>query len=1082
MRGSGPETIVPILSIEWVEENDCKTWTRKLDRRRRCPTINVTHNGTLTKALVDTGAEISIVSEEYVMSLEERNKVEIPTFPLSRTYITGVNQKRIGPIKKQVMLTLNIGDKEYECVFLVVKGIVYDIILGLDFLVEYEGFIDLKNNIIVLKSPIKLNYDENDNEEVESYEPEEYEMCCIEEGRVDREIEEKINSNPIMETGQKQGLISLLVEYREIFQGNKRPITDFEFSIKLNDETPFRQKNYPIPIAYREQVSKQIAQMESDGIIRRMSTPYCSPLMVVMKKSGELRICLDARRLNSVTIPDRDQPPKVEEILQRFKGVLWFTHMDLKAAYWQMAIKKCDQKYTGFLYEGVSFVFQRVPFGLKNSGSGLISCLASRLPRDLYSKMTVFVDDIVLFTGSWEEHLTTLKTFFDVARKNNICLNLEKSLFGIDKINFVGYEVSREGTRIRNETIEQIDRIQAPKNKKQLRSLLGTCNYYARFCPSYALTWAPLLPLLRKDVRFKWNQTYDKAFNDIKAMFHRTCCITYPDYEREIILQVDSSDLAIAGILTQEFESGMKVIAIASRVLKGPELRYSVYEKEGNAIVWSLSRLNEYLLGREFTILTDHKALTFLSRCHLNNERLRRWTLWIQRFNFKVKYCPGKENFLPDLLSRTAIKKEPPRSTEFQVTALDLGIHRMPHLNWEDVATWQENDIAIEPVKLFFEGRLDPDTPAYRRIQIKRALYKMYEGVVLFRIHEEPEVWRIWVPAALTERVVWYVHTKIGHYGAKKTTVVIREVCYWTNMHRHIRQLLSTCMTCLKNKHPNRKYQGEYKEIIAEDKNDLVSVDLFGPLPVAAHKYKYVFVAIDVFSKFTRVAPIRKTNAASCLKRLAEYIQIAGPYRRVLSDHGTMFTGERWKSSLQSEGMTPIFSSIRHPQSNPVERVMKEIARLFRTYCHQEHYKWVELIPQINIWINHIPHESTGVSAREAHFGVRPPHVLEVFDREDALGERTVVPAERIRQRLVEAGVSRRERAKFQRYEFREGQSVLLRVPRLSDPKLRHYGKFFPLFEGPFRIRRIPTANVAELMRSDGSVLGTYNFYNLRPA
>lgn len=1074
----GVSNEVSIKSFQVVDYEDEPWIKRKSSQkiRRKCPTVMISCLGEEVEALVDTGCVASAISEDYYERLVATGK-HVAALPMTRSYVIGATQKRSSPITKQVMLEVCIGGYMYEMVALVVRHLLYPVILGMDFLANNRAVINLEKGHIIVNGD-EMWIDTGGEED------EEYNISAgvISGESVEEWIEQQADGAEMLDDRGKIELKELLLENKKIFMKNGEPIKEYEFRIQLTDYTPFRERNYPIPAAYRKEVAELIREMTEEGIIKRASTSYTSPIVIVKKKDGGLRICLDARRLNAVTLPYRDAPPEVEGILRGFGGCEVFSCTDFSRAYWQMKIAEEDQQYTGFMVEGICYVFRRVPFGLRNSGAALVQCIDRIIGGRLQDRVTVYVDDVVIKSKSISEHLRDLRELFGILKENNLVLNIKKSRWATRTIHFLGYEITTEGIGMKQDTIREIQQIPAPKNVRQVRRLIGTCNYYARFCPNFAMIMSPFYKLLQKGKRWKWDDSHEEAFNEIKAMFYRHCVVAHPDFSKTCILQTDSSDFGMGAVLYQEVEGREKIIAIISRVLKGPEIRYTTTEKEAGAIVWAITKLRPYLMGRHFIVRTDHKALTFLNRCHTQNDRLYRWTLYLQQFSFDVEHCKGELNYLPDLLSRKTPKGNEAYANErqFQVAAIDLGVTDAPLVDWEDLIALQEQDPDISKVKSYKEGRMSREDPDYEEMEEKQDEWKLIQGVVTRRVTRNAEIFRLWIPKSITEQLIKHVHTSMAHFGAEKITKVIQELCYWRGMARQIRKVVSQCNLCQKAKYPNKSFAGPMQSIIPLGKNDIAAVDIYGPLPKTRNGNQHIFVTIDVFSKFVQIYPIKRTNAQTCLRKLKIFFDVAGPYQRILSDHGTMFTSRQWQQTLMGLGTKPVFTSIRHPQSNPAERVMRELSRMFRTYCHEQHDRWGELIPEINRWLPSIPHDSTGITPYEAHFGRRPPHVLYALDREEVFQRPQEPSQETVRENLVKMSEVRLAKMKKTPYEFKVGQKVLVRVPRVSNPKLKTYSKFFLLYEGPYEIKAIKAPNVAELMNERGETVEQYNFYNLK--
>lgn len=1035
--------------------------------------IKITCGKIAVTALVDTGSTTSVITESILNEIQSSGlKIEI--LPVPRSYIVGVNKKRSSPITKQVFFCINIGDKSYDLLCLVVKQLLYPVIIGNDFLNQNKAVIDYQRNKLILqdKDVCELGKEE---EEIFNWK-----TCCARQVGLETQIHEQVMMNSILNEGQKQSLIQLLLKYRQVFEQAEGPVNTYKFHIDVVDDTPFVSKSFPIAQTDKNEVNKLIQSMVAEGIIEKRNTPYINPIVMVKKKNGKIRLCLDARKINHVTIPLRDRPMKLQEVTDRLSGIKWLSSTDFTASYWQIAIDKNSQKYTGFLYNGISYVFLRMPFGMKNSAAALVQCLDNIIGSEMKENVFVYIDDILAFDITFEEHLNSLEKLFKLLLKNNLRLNFDKSKFATQQVKFMGYNLTTEGLKMNFEKLYEIEKIKPPRNCKQLKSFLGCVQYYSKFVYNYAVKIDIFLQLLKKGVKWEWTERHDKAFNDLKAAFYESCTLSFPDFDKEFVLQTDCSETGMGAILYQVIGGQEKIIMLISRVLRGPETRYTVTEKELHAIVWSVYKLREYLTGRSFILKTDHKALIFLKRTHFKNDRLARWAIWLQQFSFTVVHCAGQENWLPDFLSRNYSNSNAVRSfNDIPVSALDLEIKQIPDLNWNRVADLQDAEPEIYKVKQFLNNELTEEDEDVRKWRQDAAKWKLVNNAILCRVKCNPDVYRIWIPTVLRVDIIWLVHTDLGHFGAEKVNRAISDVGYWKGRKEQVRRVIATCLVCQKTKYPNRSFAGIPHAIIPESPNTLVAIDLYGPLPKAKFGNQFIFVCIDVFSKYIQLYPINKANSHNCAIQLRKFFELAGNYVSVLSDRGSQFTSDPWKREMQQMKVKHYWTSVRHPQSNPVERCMKEISRLCRVYVHRQHTLWYLLIPHINRWLNSIFHESIMMTPQEAHFGTKPVHPLQqLINREITT---VVASQDDVRNNLEIAAQKRRKQASKNPYEFQINEKVLVRIPRQSDPLKKEYGKFHRLYEGPYRISEVKEPNVAVIVDDDNVVVGQFNFFSLKP-
>lgn len=482
-------------------------------QNKTCPIVEVKYKNIPIEAMVDSGASVSAIDSKYFEELQ-RSVGEIPTLPLSRMTILTATRNKSSPITKQVMLEIEI-QQEYFCVIcLIVRNLLYKIILGYPFLCEQGAVMDLHQQTLSLKNIVTP---------IVTEEAGTLEIPCnalkIEELR--EKMDEKMQECSRLTASERGRLYDVLNAYGEIFCPKSTPVKDHQVKIELLDEKPYKCKLYPVAVAYQEKVSQELNQMVQDGIIRVCNTAYINPIVIVVKADSSIRICLDARKLNSLIVPRREAPHKIEDILMKFNGTRYFTVLDLKAAFWQLSLERNSQKYTGFSFKGRTYVFCRVPFGLQISSSALIAYL-NELLEEFQDNVAVYVDDLTVHTETFEEHIIILERLFRKLRENNVTLNIEKSKFCVDEIRLLGYTVGVKGTKINDETVMEIEKITSPRTVRQLRSFIGLITYYSRFYRNFAIRLQPFYDLLKKNNKWQWKDVHEKLFQEIKADFKNT--------------------------------------------------------------------------------------------------------------------------------------------------------------------------------------------------------------------------------------------------------------------------------------------------------------------------------------------------------------------------------------------------------------------------------------------------------------------------------------------------------------------------------------------------------------------------------
>ena len=468
-----------------------------------------------------------------------------------------------------------------------------------------------------------------------------------------------VKINPNLTAAQTEDVKQLVYEYREIFTDVPNVTTLGEHQITLTSDEPIRGKAYPLPHALREALDKEIASMLKMDVIEPSTAAYASPVVMVKKPDGSTRVCVDYRKLNQVTVFDPEPIPSAEEIFVKLAGDKFFSKFDLTKGYWQVPMREEDKDLTTFICHQGLFRFKVMPFGLVNAPA-TFSRIMRRLLRDSHS-LDNYLDDVLAHTGEWLAHLTTLRNFFDRVKEANLTLRPTKCEIGEFDITFLGHRVAEGELRPKLETVEKVLQAPRPCNKKQLRAFLGLVGFYRRFIPNFAAIASPLTDATRKGApnHLEWGEMHERSFSELKKHVVNPPILKLPNFDETFILQTDASDVGIGALIAQEDDNGTKhPIAFASRKLLPRETRYSTIEKECLAIVWAVTKFQDYLYGKEFLLETDHQPLQYLGNAQYQNGRLMRWALALQPYRFVVRAIHGRENVGADFLSRLPCDSE----------------------------------------------------------------------------------------------------------------------------------------------------------------------------------------------------------------------------------------------------------------------------------------------------------------------------------------------------------------------------------------------------------------------------------------
>ena len=435
-----------------------------------------------------------------------------------------------------------------------------------------------------------------------------------------------------------------------VFSGN------LMLEIPLTSDVPIRRKMYNLPFSSKEVVEKEIQVMLDLEIIEPSKSPYSSPVVLVRKKDGSCRFCIDFRGLNKITVFDAEPIPNVEDLFVRLAHSRFFTKIDLAKGYWQILVLPEDRPKTAFATHQGLFQFIRLPFGLVSAPAVFARMMRMLHLADL-SAENFF--DILVHSASWSDHLHHVRNVLDRLKSYGLTARPSKILAGFQSLEFLGHVVGSGVLRPDESKTEKILQVSTHTTKKQVRSLLGLLSFYRRYIPGFASVPAPLTDLTKESGRscrsIHWTPDCASALQEIQDILSRKPVLLLPRLDLPFVLQTDASSTGLGAVLLQEFEDSLHPVCFASRKLLDRENRYSTIERECLAIVWAVHKFVRFLWGVRFVLQTDHRPLTYLRTSNFKNSRIMRWALSLQEFSFEVLPVSGQANVFADLLSRSAV-------------------------------------------------------------------------------------------------------------------------------------------------------------------------------------------------------------------------------------------------------------------------------------------------------------------------------------------------------------------------------------------------------------------------------------------
>ena len=463
--------------------------------------------------------------------------------------------------------------------------------------------------------------------------------------------------------------VDLLMEYEDIYSD---VLGNFPYEVEIPTKTPngqsTSQKQHPIAAGFVDKVTAKIQKMLADGVIEISEDPkgYCSPILCVAKPNGDMRLCINYKNTLNKQLVDNDPfpMPSCDECFRKIgTGNQLFSSVDLRSGYWQVPIAEHDRYKTSFAWEGVTYRYKRLPFGLASAGA-IFSRAISMALREVSMKknISIYLDDALLFGKEFSEYLIIHEEFFKAIRAFGLRLNIQKCTFLTKETEFLGRRISSKGYGIVPKYVQGIMDMPPPKNKKQLAGMIGKVSWLREFCgtrlnenvslTSFTELMHTLYRLRNEPGKFIWTDAAKRAWGKVKSRLSTAPVLSFADFDHEFAMTTDASDVGAAAVLTQCIDGQLKLIGSVSKTFTSEQTRWTATEKETNAIVFGVQKFHYFLAGRKFSVFTDHRSLCYLDQKIFNNPKIERWQRLLMPYHFTVQYLEGPRNVLADMLSR----------------------------------------------------------------------------------------------------------------------------------------------------------------------------------------------------------------------------------------------------------------------------------------------------------------------------------------------------------------------------------------------------------------------------------------------
>ncbi|CAH2083323.1 unnamed protein product [Euphydryas editha] len=854
-------------------------------------------------------------------------------------------------------------------------------------------------------------------------------------------------------SSESSAKLKLLSEYKDCFSSGLKDLgftNATEMTIELDDDEPVVYKPYRLSHSERSQVQDMVQEMIDNGIARESSSPYASPIVLVKKKSGEKRLCVDYRALNRKTKKDHHPLPRIEDQLDLLAGNNLFTSLDLASGYYQIPINEGSRLKTAFVTPDGQFEYNRMPFGLVNAPAVFQRTMNKILAEAKIKYALVYMDDILIPSKDVDEGMIRLREVLGLLKKGGLTLKMSKCNFFLDKIDFLGFEVSANGIRPGSRKTDAVSRFPQPRNQHELRQFLGLSGFFRRFIKDYALIAAPLSELLKKNNEWNWGETQNNSFLSIKALLSERPVLALYDPLAETQLHTDASKHGLAGILLQRnLNDIFQPVSYFSRKTTPEEQKYHSYELETLAIITSLSRFRVYLVGIKFTILTDCNAIrsTFTKRDLV--PRVARWWLQFQEYDCSIEYRPGARMSHVDALSRNPIETTLPEEKHI-LDVLVIGSEE----DW--ITTVQTADVDIAKIK---DILCNPETENVADVYKN---FKLKNGRV-YRIVGDEIKWV--VPKGSRWQILKRNHDDVGHYGFEKTLERIKKHYWFSRMRRFVKKYVSACLECAHHKAPGGRHEGKLHPI---EKPSVpfhtIHADHLGPFVRSKLGNCYLLVIIDGFTKFVNITPVKNTRSSTTIKVLQDHFSYFGVPTRLITDRGSSFTSKTFKDFIRNNGIKHVLNAVATPRANgQVERFNRTITEALATSNHGRDEKaWDENINDIQLGLNTTIHKTTRKSPSELLFGFNVSHraqgILSTVIN-DTLNLTPIHELDTIReevskrietQQLKDAHRFNKSRKESRKYKVGDLVRIVRQVPHDGQSQ-----KLVVRYQGPYRVIKV---------------------------
>ena len=876
-------------------------------------------------------------------------------------------------------------------------------------------------------------------------------------------------------------LMAFLMDHHEVFaleEGERGETNLMQLEIDTGNATPIKQQPRRLPFAVREEVAQQLDAMTAAGVIQPSQSPWASPVVLVRKKDGTHRFCVDYRSLNAVTKTDTYPLPRIDDLLDQLSHAKFFSTLDLAAGYWQIKVHPDSQPKTAFATQYGLHEFKVMPFGLKNAPAAFQQMMQQLLIELNSSEgadfVSVYIDDVLVFSPSLEKHVEHLERVITSLAKAGLKLKPSKCKFVRSEVCYLGHVITPQGLKTSEEHLNAVKNFGTPKDLHQLRQFLGLASYYRRFVSGFAKIANPLYALTRKNVEFHWNAEHQEAFEQLKMKLTSSPVLAYPKFDRCFVLETDASGIGLGAVLSQIQDNGeLHPLAFASRALSPCEINYGITELETLAVVWAMSHFRTYLYGQDVVVITDHSAVgAVLQKPGLNGKHAR-WWLKVYDSGTKsveIRHRPGQENTNADALSRNPLQSSAAKTDHLAVVSqiqdgkndgtvtelMERAVSTMSLGEISSLGLEQRKDQGLNDLIKYLESEtLPPSDKQCRKVIAQAGSFTLIKDVLYYLDPKQNYQPRAAVPGHLREEVMKSVHGGpfAGHFAGPRLYKVLNRSWWWEGMYKDSVNYCKSCPQCCIVMGGGRPGKPPLQPIPVSRPFQILGIDVMD-LPKTQQGNKHVLVIQDYLSKWPWVFPIPDQKTVRIVYIVVkEIIPVCGVPEALLSDRGTNLLSYLMKDICQLLEIKKLNTTAYHPQCDGLtERFNRTLKTMLRKHADQHGTQWDQYLHGVLWAYRNTPHESTGEKPSFLLYGWDCRYPAEAA----FLPEIQVDPTDlnEYRQQLIKVLTQARELAvqqiqaaqqkykkQYDRYtsteEYREGDWILIRFPSDESGKQR---------------------------------------------